>query len=246
MIALNTSININSEIYLKDPKSTDLGKNILRNSIILIDKLGLENFNFKKLAQKISSTESSVYRYFENKHYLFIYLINWYWEWTSARIEIGTINIVDPRQKLKKVIRALTEASFIDMDIPFIDEEILHRIVVREGSKAYHHKTVDSDNEYGFFISYKNLCKKISLIMLEINKKYKYPKALASTLIETGNNNIYFAKHLPRLTDLKNTQDSDKLKQDLFEMLYQMVLANLLYKPDRKSRERKYIRKSKN
>jgi len=231
MIVLNTSININTEIYLKDPRSTDLGKKILSRSVVLIDKLGLENFNFKKLAQKISSTESSIYRYFENKHYLFIYLINWYWEWTSARIDIGTMNMTDPKQKLKKVIRALTEASFIDMDIPFIDDEILHRIVVREGAKAYHHKTVDNDNEYGFFLAYKNLCKKISLILLEINSKYNYPKALASTLIETGNNNIYFAKHLPRLTDICHTKNQEKLKQDIFEMLYQMVISNLLYKP---------------
>ena len=230
MITLKTSININSEIYLKDPKSTDLGKKILSNSIVLIDKLGLENFNFKKLAQSISSTESSIYRYFENKHYLFIYLINWYWEWTTARIDIGTFNMTDPKEKLKKVIRALTEASFIDMDIPFIDEEILHRIVVREGAKAYHHKTVDSDNNDGFFLSYKNLCLKISLILLEINNTYKYPKALATTLVETGNNNIYFAKHLPRLTDIENTEDLEKLKQDIFEMLYRMVIANLLYK----------------
>jgi len=246
MIALNTSININSEIYLKDPKSTDLGKKILNKSIELIDKLGLENFNFKKLAQKISSTESSIYRYFENKHYLFIYLINWYWEWTSARIDIGTINIADPKQKLKKVIRALNEASFIDMNIPFIDEETLHRIVVREGAKAYHHKTVDNDNEYGFFLSYKHLCKKISLIMLEINKKYKYPKALASTLIETCNNNIYFAKHLPRLTDIQYNKNSDKLKQELFEMLYQMVISNLLYNPNRKTTKKKTVPSSNN
>ena len=229
MTTLNTSININTEIFIRDPKATDLGKKILSTSIILIDKYGLEDFTFKKLAQKISSTESSIYRYFENKHYLFIYLINWYWEWTSTRIDIATLNITDPNLKVKKIINTLTAASFIDMDIPFIDEEVLHRIIIREGTKAYHHKTVDSENGYGFFLSYKSLCKKISLVFLEINPSYKYPKALASTLVETCNNNIYFAKHLPRLTDIKYTDDADIMKESLFDMLFQMVMANLTF-----------------
>ena len=227
MTTLNTSIKINTEIYLRDPKATELGRKILEYSILLIDRYGLEEFNFKKLAQKIGSTESSVYRYFENKHYLFIYLINWYWEWTSTRIEIATLNIDDPSEKVKKVIRTLTAASFIDMDIPFIDEEVLHRIIIREGAKAYHHKTVDSENSYGFFLSYKSLCKKISIIFLDVNPNYKYAKSLASTLVETCNNNIYFAKHLPRLTDIKFDENVEKMKSDLFDMLYQMVMANL-------------------
>lgn len=234
MATLNTSININQEIYHRDPKATALGRKILDNSIKLIDKCGLEDFNFKKLAQKIDSTESSVYRYFENKHYLFIYLINWYWEWTSTRIDIATLNISDPNEKVKRVIKTLTEASFIDMDIPFIDEEVLHRIVIREGAKAYHHKTVDSQNEYGFFLSYKSLCKKISTIFLEINPEYKYPKALASSLVESCNNNIYFAKHLPRLTDLEFNNDDEDLKENLFQMLYEMIMANLNFKTKHK------------
>lgn len=226
---LNTNIKINQEIYLKDPKSTDLGKRILKTSIELIDEYGLESFNFKKLAQEISSTESSIYRYFENKHYLFIYLVNWYWEWTSTRIDIASMNITDPLIKLDKVINTLTTASYMDIDIPFIDEEILHRIIVREGSKAYHYKKVDNENAYGFFLSYKNLCKKISLIFKEINPDYKYPKTLASTLVETCNNNIYFAIHLPRLTDIKISQNSKIITEQLFKMLQNMVIANLSF-----------------
>ncbi len=230
---LNTNININQEIYLKDPKSTNLGRKIIETSIVLIDRYGLEDFNFKKLAREISSTESSIYRYFENKHYLFIYLINWYWEWTSTRIDIAIMNMEDPRKKLERIINTLTTASFIDMDIPFVDEEVLHRIVVREGSKAYHNKSVDNENSYGFFLSYKNLCKKISLIFQEINPDYKYPKSLSSTLVETCNNNIYFAKHLPRLTDINHSEDTEKIREQLYRMLFDMVLANLTYEDGR-------------
>ncbi len=226
---LNVTININDDIYLKDPTTTELGKKILFNSIILIDKLGIEDFNFKKLAQRISSTESSIYRYFENKHYLFIYLINWYWNWMSIRIEIALQNLTDPNEKIKRIIKALIENSFINMDVPFIDEEVLHRIIVREGTKAYHHKTVDTDNDYGFFLAYKALCKKISLVFLEVNPNYPYPKTLASTLLEVCNSNIYFAKHLPRLTDLQFNNDLEGMSNDLFDMLYTMTQANLTY-----------------
>ncbi|MFT6338720.1 MAG: hypothetical protein ACJATI_005497 [Halioglobus sp.] len=140
------------------------------------------------------------------------------------------MNISDFHVKVQQVINTLTMASFINKDIPFVDEEILHRIVVREGAKAYHHKTVDNDNEYGFFLSYKNLCRKISLIFLEINPQYKYPKALASTLVETCNNNIYFAEHLPRLTDLDHSAGKEEGQDQLFDMLFDMVMANLNYK----------------
>ena len=228
-MTFNFSIVINPEIYLRDPLSTELGKKILEHSILLIDQHGLEDFNFKKLANKISSTESSIYRYFENKQYLFIYLINWYWEWTSSSIDLVTLNLKDPNEKIKQVINTLTTASFVNKDIPFIDEEILHRIVIREGAKAYHYKRIDTENEYGFFLSYKNLCNKISKIFLEINPKYKYPKSLASTLVESCNNNIYFAKHLPRLTDVKASVGIVKMKEQIFEMLYDMVIANLKY-----------------
>jgi len=221
------TINIRPEIYLKNPVSTDLGKKILSQGIILIDSLGFEDFNFKKLAQKISSTESSIYRYFENKHYLFIYLSNWYWEWMSNRMEIALLNVEDPKIKIEKIVKTVIKASFINTDTPFIDEEVLHRIMIREGAKAYHHKSVDNENAEGFFLSYKALCNKISSVFLEYNPDYRYPKSLSSTLIDVCNNNIYFAKHLPRLTDITFDNDPESMKNQLFEMTMEMVLKNL-------------------
>ena len=72
-------IEINPHLFLKDPMTSELGKNILNGSIHLIDELGFESFNFKKLALEIGTTEASVYRYFESKNKLLLYLINWYW-----------------------------------------------------------------------------------------------------------------------------------------------------------------------
>jgi hypothetical protein len=39
-------------------------------------------------------------------------------------------------------------------------------------------------------------------VISEINPDFKYPFALATNLFEMSNNHIYFAKHLPRLTDI--------------------------------------------
>jgi AcrR family transcriptional regulator len=204
MRSLVIQLEINSNLHLKDPQESNLGRKIIEESVILIDKLGIEKFNFKKLAEHISSTEASIYRYFENKHQLFVYLLNWYWEWMAARIRLNTMNIADPRMKLRVALGIIIDTANKNMEIEFVDEEILHRIVVREGAKAYHHKLVDKDNETGFFLAYKRLSNDIAKLITEINENFKYPQTLASTLIETANNNLYYAKHLPRLTDLED------------------------------------------
>jgi len=57
------AIQINSSIFLKNPETSDLGEKILSGSVEMIFEIGFEQFNFKKLAKKIGSTEASVYRY---------------------------------------------------------------------------------------------------------------------------------------------------------------------------------------
>ena len=79
----NIKIEIPTGIYLKDPESSTLGKKIIENSIILLEEIGFEDFNFKKLGANIGSNESSIYRYFESKHKLLMYLTAWYWGWVE-------------------------------------------------------------------------------------------------------------------------------------------------------------------
>ncbi len=211
------NLKINEGLFLRDPQTTKLGKRIIENSVLLIDDLGLEQFNFKKLAKQIESTEASIYRYFENKHNLFVYLLNWYWEWLIVRIDLNTMNITDPKRRMKIILDVIVDTAKRNTEIEFVDEEVLHKIVVTEGAKGYHNKLVDEDNKEGFFLSYKTLCGKIADCILAVNPLFPYPNTLASTLIETANNNIYFAKHLPRLTDLN--EDDDDLVENLKEML---------------------------
>ena len=224
-MAISISLKINEKLYVRDPQGTALGQRILQNSILLIDQLGFEQFTFKKLADSIKSTEASIYRYFENKHRLFVYLLNWYWEWMKFRIDFNTMNIEDPERRLRIVLSVIVDTAKRNTSIEFVDEDILHRIIVTEGTKGYHSVDVDEENKEGFFLSYKSLCRKIADILLEINPEFPYPKSLASTLVETANNTIYFAEHLPRLTDIKYKES--EVCNDTIQMLEFMAFGTL-------------------
>ncbi len=93
----NVKVQVHPKIYLKDPESSELGQRIIKHSILLIDAIGFESFTFKKLGKEIGSNESSVYRYFENKHKLLLYLSSWYWGWVELTLVIATNNIEAPK-----------------------------------------------------------------------------------------------------------------------------------------------------
>ena len=214
---IGIKISLNEKLYLRDPQETTLGKKIIQQGILLIDEIGFEAFNFKKLAIAMGSTEASVYRYFENKHLLLIYLVSWYWEWVNFLIDINIMNIDDPKKKLKRIIETLVDASKDNPSIDYVNESVLHRLIVAEGTKAYHTKQVDKENTDGFFINYKKLSEKVAEVISEINPKFPYPHALASNLFEMANNHIYFALHLPRLTDVKVKEDNFDEVEEMLE-----------------------------
>jgi AcrR family transcriptional regulator len=194
---------LNQGLYLKDPQDSVLGRNIIKHSILLLSDLGFEAFNFKKLSKEIGCTEASVYRYFENKHLVLIYLVSWYWEWVAYLIWINTLNIDDPKRKLEIIINCFVSASFENPSIEYVDESKLHSVIIAEGIKAYRTKEVDEENGKGFFRNYKQLITTVAGVISEINPTFEYPYALASNLFEMSNNHIYFARHLPKLTDIK-------------------------------------------
>lgn len=197
------SLKLTEALYLRDPLSTELGKKILKNSIELIDSLGFEQFTFKKLASEIDSTEASIYRYFENKHRLLLYLIDWYWTWIGYKIDYETNNIPDPRERLSICLRILTEEKNADLYSADLDSKALHRIVMAEFEKTYHTKQVDSDNREGLFLPYKLVCRKVSGLVKEINPDFPYPMALVSTVMLSLNHQLFYAEHLPSLTEIK-------------------------------------------
>ncbi len=216
-MAVTIQFKLNEHLYLRDPQDTKLGRKIIEHSILLINEIGFEDFTFKKLAERIDSTEASVYRYFENKHLLLVYLLCWYWEWVKFRIELNTANVDDPRQRLRIAIESILESSRNDPSVDFVNESALYSIVIKEGTKAYHIKQVDIENQKGFFLTYKALCRTIANIILEIDPNFPYPRALASTLLEMANHHIYFSEHLPSLTDVKANTDNPEEVKNLME-----------------------------
>ena len=106
---MQMNVQVTEPVFLKDPQGTDLGRRIIEHSVLLIDELGLEKFTFGKLATALGTAESSIYRYFDNKHRLLIYLIGWYWSWREYKLVFDTANIADAGARLEKGIRSITE-----------------------------------------------------------------------------------------------------------------------------------------
>ena len=205
---LHIHIAISSSLYTKNPESSDLGKKIVCKSIEMINELGFESFTFKKLGTAIGSNESSIYRYFESKHALLIYLINWYWSWIEYKLVFATTNVVSPKERLDNAIKLFTEQVEEDNAFTFINELLLNNIIISESAKAYHTKDVDKENEKGFYKTYKRVVQRVSNIVLEINPKFEFPHMLISTVIEGAHHQRYFSKHLPALTDVEEGKNN--------------------------------------
>lgn len=202
------AIKINPNVFKKDPLSSELGIEILRHGIELINDLGFESFTFKKLAAQINSTEASIYRYFESKQHILAYLTMWYWSWTEYKVLLNTLNIDCPKERLKRSIYCLTEEVKEDLEVDHINETKLHQIVISDSSKVYLCKSVADNNKAGFFAVYKSLVQRVADIILEIKPDFKYPHMLVTTIIEGAHHQRFFADHLPRLTDVSENEDT--------------------------------------
>ncbi|MBK6525744.1 MAG: TetR/AcrR family transcriptional regulator [Crocinitomicaceae bacterium] len=220
---LQLHIEMNEALYLRNPESSELGKNIIKHSIELIYQHGFESFTFKKLAESIGTTEAGVYRYFENKHRLLIYIVTWYWGWLEFQIRFQTNNLKDPAVRLRKVIKLLASTVEDDERTSYVNEALLHQIVISEGSKAYLTNHVEEDNKHQFFKPYKDLCSLVGDIIAECNPKYKYPKSLASTILEMAHFQNFFMHHLPSLTDFAKSKDETKIVAFLNDLVFSSI-----------------------
>ena len=228
-MAVAIKMMLNEKLFLRDPQETKLGRKIIQHSILMIDEKGFEDFTFKKLAERIESTEASIYRYFENKHRLLLFLLSWYWEWIKYCIELKINNIDEPARRLKIALETLVEAAYRDdPSTDHVNEAVLHRIVIAESAKGYYTKQVDKENQEGLFLTYKALSKTLYSIIIEINPNFPYPRALSSTLLEMAKSHLFFAEHLPSLTDIK-FQKGDSVQQ--VQTLLIDFAFGLLYTP---------------
>jgi AcrR family transcriptional regulator len=216
-------IQVNNKIYVKDPETSLLGKKIIENSILLIHEIGFEEFTFKKLGELIGSNESSIYRYFESKHKLLVYLSSWYWSWMEYRLVFATNNITDPFEKLQKAIKIVTEKIEDDFNTEHINESILNTIIIQEFTKSLHTKEVDEENKEGYFLIYKRLINRIIQMVNEVNPNYLYSKSLVSSIVEGSLHQHFLMNHLKTIT---NCNDENIKPSDF----YLDLISNLLKK----------------
>ncbi|WP_396186321.1 TetR/AcrR family transcriptional regulator [Flavobacterium sp.] len=209
-IFLNIKIQVNEKLFVKDPETSQLGKNIIQESILLIDSIGFEEFTFKKLGEKIGSNESSIYRYFENKHKLLLYLSSWYWSWKEYRLVFATSNYSNPFEKLKKAISIVTETVEDDQKTLHINESVLNKIIIAEFTKTFHTKEVDQENKEGFYYIYIRVINRITAMIKEVNPEYLYAKSLASSIVEGAMHQHFLKDHIQAITDCnKSTSPTD-------------------------------------
>ncbi|MEH6512175.1 MAG: TetR/AcrR family transcriptional regulator [Maribacter arcticus] len=215
-------IRINNKLFLKDPESSELGKKIIELSIQMINEIGSESFTFKKLGQNIGSNESSIYRYFENKHKLLLYLTSWYWSWLEYQLVFATNSIKNPKEKLLKSILIITREIKEDSAFSHINEVLLNKIVINEYSKSYLTKEVDEENKEGYFVVYKRLVSRLRDMIKEVNPGYVYPSSLASTILESGLHQHFLKDHFSSLTDCNdNVTPTQYLTHLVFKTLNQ-------------------------
>ena len=132
-------------------------------------------------------------------------------------------NIQNPKEKVTKIINLLTQSLPESVGQLDYNKSFLNQIVLSESSKVYLIKEVKEINSFQVFKPYKDLCNKISEVMLSLNPSYTYSRSLSSTLIETAHSQQYFSKNLPRLTDVSN----EKEEEFVFNFLSQLVFSAL-------------------
>lgn len=185
--------------------------------------MGFEVFTFKKLAKDIGTTEASIYRYFENKHRLLLYIVDWYWSWQEYRIIFQTNNLINPEDKLKIAIKLLSDQVEDDVSTSHINEKLLYEIVMAEGAKSYLTKHVAEDNEAKFFKPYKDLCARIASFIKEYNPEYLYPFSLSSTIIEMAHSQKFYMHNLPSLTDFGSTKNEMQIVSFLESVVFSSI-----------------------
>ena len=217
------TFKVNEKIYLRDPESSELGKLIVKTAIDLIYSIGFEHFTFKKLAIETKTTEATVYRYFENKHRLLLYIINWYWSYLEFLLLFQLQHIQDPKAKLSAIIQLLTHELPESVGKSDYNKKRLNHIVIAESCKVFLVKEVIAINKDHVFKPYKDLCGMIAEVIQSYNSKYQYPRSLSSTIVETAHQQQFFCTFLPRLTDIdaKNKQEYTLhfLKDMVFKIL---------------------------
>lgn len=194
-------IDVSPGLYKKDPLSSEVGQKILQITPELVLRLGIDQFTFKKLALEINVTEGAVYRYFENKQRLLLYLISWYWRWLEHCLVMELSNIVGFDEKLDKCLIRIIEGPPVEKS-NFVNLHTLRDLIIEESVKAYFGKEVYKKEKEPFYSGFSNFANRICENIKQKSPQYPHPKILSVMIIEAIIQQQYYKRHLPELTDL--------------------------------------------
>lgn len=214
---------INEKIFLRNPENSEVGRLMVKKAIDLIYDLGFEQFTFKKLAAEINSTEATIYRYFENKHRILLYILNWYWCYMEFLVNFKLENVTEKKEQLRIVVNLLTHelaSSANDFDY---NKKYLNQIVIAESSKVYLVKEVAEINKNEVFKPYKDLCARIAEVITAYNPDYQFPRSLSTTLIETSHHQQFFSANLPKLTDVSAQSKTEFTSRFIEDFLFKIL-----------------------
>lgn len=214
-VSQQLAFKIHEGLFLKNPDSSDLGRIIVRSGLKLMSELGFEQFTFRKLSIEVGSPESTIYRYFENKHKFLLYLLSLYWSWLEYRIVVAITNIDSAEERMRRAIRVLVSNHDPNFVLDDLDMKALTSVAVAESTKAILTKMVDEENKMGFFSVYQRLVKRVSDIAKELNPHFIFGKTLVSTIIESAHLQRFYAAHLPSICDFEQDEFDERFFEEL-------------------------------
>lgn len=203
--------------------SSPMGVRILGEGLELMNGIGLEAFTFKKLAERMGSTEMTVYHYFANKQRLLQYYHQVYWLWLATYCQQEGKTLNDPMERLRGDIRAICGLWPADARAAQFDPSKLRELVINEGSKSFMHKNVDSDNKLKVFKPYKDLCGHLAMEVKACSPRLRNARSFATTLVEMAHSLEFAMHHLPALTELSEKKDRKQLAGFLIDLAERYV-----------------------
>ena len=120
-------------LFVKDPLSSVLGQKLLKESARMLGEDGFDAFTLKKLAQNLQTTESSVYRYFDNKHRLLVYQINLYWGWLNQQVDLKCCQAgLSGKEALEKAFEIMCFPEAHSWPSEGVSYDCMHKILTHQ------------------------------------------------------------------------------------------------------------------
>jgi len=189
--------------YLKDPDSSETGRDIMVHGAAMMACGGIESFTFRKLAARAGITEATVYRYFSNKHQLLLFLLNRYWNALEYKAMLETVHINNPLARLHRLAELLTGPVEETEKGEFAGH--LYLIAMSESVKVHLGKETGTDWQKGMLNGYARITGLVAETLRTAHPEYPYPRAWAATFIDSAMQQQFLMRHLPELTEVQSS-----------------------------------------